>query len=46
MNYTKPEITSRASASFLIQSTQEKQGGAGDMKSQFEVTNAAYEADE
>ncbi|MGB2678023.1 MAG: hypothetical protein WAN12_13150 [Candidatus Acidiferrum sp.] len=46
MNYTKPEITSRASASFLIQSTQEKQGGAGDTKSVYEITNSAYEADE
>ena len=47
MNYTKPEITSLASASFLIQGHPNlKQGGPGDALSPFLQTVPAYEADE
>ncbi len=46
MNYTKPEITSLASASFVIQSTSKKSivtstDGQGEY-----LTDPAYEADE
>jgi hypothetical protein len=47
MNYTKPEITSLASASFAIHGTTSKQSGSKDSADvQFVVTIAAYEADE
>ena len=46
MNYTKPEITSLASASFVIQSTGIKSiVTSTDLKDE-PLTNPAYEADE
>jgi hypothetical protein len=46
MNYTKPEITSLASASFLIQSVVGKTTIYHDSSSPEWVTTNAYEADE
>lgn len=47
MNYTKPEITSLASASFVIQGTpQTKTIGSQDSKGEGYLTVAAYEGDE
>jgi hypothetical protein len=47
MNYTKPEITSLASASFAIQGTTNKESGAEDHQGDLGfVTITAYESDE
>jgi len=47
MNYSKPEITSLASASLLIHGdTNLKQGGPGDVLSPFLQIVPAYEAGE
>jgi hypothetical protein len=47
MDYNKPEITSLASASSVIQGTQlPKAGGGNDYLDEYIVTPAAYEADE
>lgn len=46
MNYTKPEITSLASASSVIQSTSEKSVTTSLDNSVKPITNPAYEADE
>jgi hypothetical protein len=46
MNYTKPEITSLASASFVIQSGQIKSHSGVDSANQPLATVPAYEGDE
>jgi hypothetical protein len=46
MNYTKPEITSLASASLVIQGKTAKALGGQDSTSIVSQTPAAYEADE
>jgi hypothetical protein len=47
MNYTKPEITSLASASFVIQgSPQHKSNGGSDTLLQERTSIDAYESDE
>jgi hypothetical protein len=46
MNYCKPEITSLASASFVIQATSGKDMGGHDSKNNGLVSSSAYEADE
>jgi len=45
MNYAKPEITSLASASLVVQATTKGESGS-DTTSQYLVTISAYEADE
>jgi hypothetical protein len=45
MNYTKPEITSLASASLVIKSEQSKLSISSDDSNSF-VTGSAYESDE
>jgi hypothetical protein len=46
MNYTKPEITSLASASTVIQHQTTKAPGGNDTLNELVMTPPAYEADE
>jgi len=46
MHYTKPEITSPASASFVIQGSTSKAMSTSDGSGADYVTPSAYEADE
>jgi hypothetical protein len=46
MNYTKPEITSLASASFAIQSIPKSAPSTLDSQDEYLKTANAYEADE